>query len=250
MRHIFVINPTSGKGHWLPGFRESVEAAAAETGIEAEIYADFGKDEMIDFVRETARSGAPVRFYACGGDGTIYSVVNASFGCRNVQIAAIPFGSGNDFIRLFGKKEELQEVKRHINGTPHWIDAIECGGEIAINQCSMGLDAEVCAKQASFKKIPWMSGEFAYTASLLYCITKRFHNTFTIQIDDEPPVTGAFVFALGGNSRWYGGGYKGCPLALPDDGLLDCITVRKEFGRLKLISLIGKYKRGEHLGWR
>jgi diacylglycerol kinase family enzyme len=86
-------------------------------------------------------------------------------------------------------------------------------------------------------------------SSDLYCLLRRFNNRFTIQVDDREPISGEFLFALGGNSRWYGGGYKGCPRALPDDGLLDCITVRRAFGRLKLISLIGKYKRGEHLGW-
>ncbi|MDR3314846.1 MAG: hypothetical protein LBS96_10415 [Oscillospiraceae bacterium] len=249
MRHIFIINPFAGKKNWLATFQKNLDGVVAAAGIEAEIYAEPGKEAMEQYIRDLARSGEEIRFYACGGDGTIYSVVNASYGCKNVQIAAIPFGSGNDFIRLFGTKEGLQDVRRHINGTPHWIDAIACGDEIAVNQCSMGLDAEVCAKQASFKKIPWMSGEFAYTASLLYCVLRRLNSRFTVQVDDHPPVSAPFLFALGGNSRWYGGGYKGCPLALPDDGWMDCITVQKDFGLLRLLSLIGYYKKGEHLTW-
>ncbi|MDR0530658.1 MAG: hypothetical protein LBG83_01130 [Oscillospiraceae bacterium] len=262
MRHVFAINPYSGKGSGITELPAQISAACAEAGIVPELYNKPDKEGMLRFVREAARTATeeePVRVYACGGDGTLYCVVNATWGCPHVQIAAVPFGSGNDFIRLFGVKEELQDIRLHINGTPHWIDAIDCESilpetgesvhEIAINQCSMGLDAEVCAKQAAFKKLPWMTGEFAYTASSLYCITQRFHSEFTVQIDDQPPVKGPFLFALGGNSRWYGGGYKGCPRALPDDGLLDCIVVRKEFGRLKLLSLLGKYKNGEHLSW-
>ena len=57
------------------------------------------------------------------------------------------------------------------------------------------------------------------------------------------------LFALCGNSRWYGGGYMGAPKAIPDDGLLDFIIVRKTVGRLKLAGLINAYKRGEHLDW-
>ena len=249
MRHIFIINPFAGKGKWLEPLKAEIASAAAEAGIEAEIYAEPGKEAMESYIRAQAQSGEAIRFYACGGDGTIYNVVNCTWGCKNAQIAAIPFGSGNDFIRIFGTKQELQQVARHINGTPHRIDAIQCGEEIAINQCSMGLDAEVCAKQADFKKIPWMSGEFAYTASLIYCIFRRLKNHFTVQIDDGEPVSGPFLFALGGNSRWYGGGYKGCPLALMDDGRMDCITVRREFGVLKMLTLIGGYKKGQHLGW-
>ena len=41
----------------------------------------------------------------------------------------------------------------------------------------------------------------------------------------------------------------GAPKAVPDDGLLDFIIVRKTVGRLKLAGLINAYKRGEHLDW-
>ena len=120
---------------------------------------------------------------------------------------------------------------------------------MAINQCSMGLDAEVCAKQAYFKKLPGVGGEFAYTMSLFYCLFRRLNSEFKIIVDDEKTVEGKMLFALCANSRWYGGGYKGAPKAVPDDGLLDFILVRKTVGRLKLAGLVGKYKRGEHLTW-
>jgi diacylglycerol kinase family enzyme len=250
MRHVFIINPFAGKGTDPDKIRSDIRAAADACGINAEIYDKPGLEEMQAYLKSVAESGAPVRVYACGGDGTLYQAVNATWGHPNVEIAAVPYGSGNDFIRLFGTKEELQDVKRHINGSVHEIDAIECDGEIAINQCSMGLDAEVCAKQAAFKKMPLMKGDAAYTASLLYCVIARFNSTnFTIQIDDNEPVNGKFLFALGGNSKWYGGGYMGCPKAELDDGLLDCVMVRRDFGRLKAISLIGVYKKGEHLSW-
>ena len=39
------------------------------------------------------------------------------------------------------------------------------------------------------------------------------------------------------------------PKALTYDGLLDFIIVKKQGIRLKLLPLINKYKRGEHLDW-
>jgi hypothetical protein len=62
--------------------------------------------EGIEYVKNRAASGEEIRFYACGGDGTLYDVVNGAFGFKNVQVAVIPLGSGNDFIRLFGTKDE------------------------------------------------------------------------------------------------------------------------------------------------
>lgn len=39
------------------------------------------------------------------------------------------------------------------------------------------------------------------------------------------------------------------PLALPEDGLLDFVIVEAGVSRIKLTSLLNKYKRGEHLDW-
>ena len=39
------------------------------------------------------------------------------------------------------------------------------------------------------------------------------------------------------------------PKAYPDDGLLDFIIVESKLSRLKLATLLNKYKRGEHLDW-
>jgi len=246
MRHIFVINPFSGKGNWLEDLLAGIDAACAEAGITPEICKE-DKEGMLACMREAAESGGPVRIYACGGDGTIFCAVNATYGHKNVQIAAVPYGSGNDFIKLFGTKDDLRDIRRHIHGTPHWIDAVECGEDVSVNIVSMGLDAEVNALQAKTKKIPLVGGAAGYNLAMLGCLPKKFYSKFTVQIDDDAPVTGEFAFAIGGNSRWYGGGFKACPKALPDDGLMDCVTVRKAINKLKLISMIGDFKKGSYL---
>ena len=186
---------------------------------------------------------------ACGGDGTLFEVVNACACKENAEVAAFPLGSGNDFIRIFGDKKDLRNVADHVNGTVMDFDLIKCGDQYAINQCSMGIDAEVCAKQAHFKKFPLLTGETAYTAALLYCFIGKMKSRFTITIDDGEPFTQDVLFCVGANSRWYGGGYMAAPKALTYDGLLDFIIVKKQGIRLKLLPLINKYKRGEHLDW-
>lgn len=51
------------------------------------------------------------------------------------------------------------------------------------------------------------------------------------------------LFCVGANSRWYGGGFKAAPLAVPDDGVLDFIVVEKKNGRLKLLTLLPNTKK-------
>lgn len=247
MKHVFIINPVAGKGKAVARIENEIRDFCTKAQLDYIVHITQSKEESIAYVRSIAQNGEHTRFYACGGDGTLYCVVNACFGYKNTEIAVLPLGSGNDFVRILGKKEDLLNVEVQVKGTPTEFDVIKCGDKIAVSQCSMGVDAEICAKQGSFKKIPFFTGEFAYTAALLYCIMKKINNTFTVSVDDAPPVTKKVLFALCGNSKWYGGGYKGAPLAKPDDGLLDCIVVEKRCGRLGLLKLVGPYKAGEHL---
>ncbi|MCL2532360.1 MAG: hypothetical protein FWE40_09480 [Oscillospiraceae bacterium] len=246
MRHVFVVNPCSGKKNDPALVVQGIRDACAAAGIVPEIYAEHNCEGMMQFMRDAAQSGDPVRIYACGGDGTLYCAVNATYGHRNVQIAVVPYGSGNDFIRLFGEKELLRDISRHIHGTPHWIDAIESGEDVGVNIVSMGFDAEVNDKQTQLKKLPLISGKTAYLLAVLYCLPRKIFNRFTVTIDDGQPVTSDFMFAIGGNCRWYGGGFQPCPTAMPDDGLMDCVTIEKEKGRLWMLMNINTYKRGGH----
>lgn len=250
MKHIFVINPAAGQGKALDFIKPKIEEVCKKFDLDYELYITQKQGDGIDFCRERAKSGEKIRFYACGGDGTIYEVVNGSFGYKNVEVAVIPLGSGNDFIRLFGTKEEFLVLEDVINGVPVEFDVIKCDDEIAINQCSMGMDAEVCAMQGKIKKLPLVTGEGAYYIGCLYAIVKKFKNRFTYTFDNGESFTDDVLFCFAGNSRWYGGGFKAAPLALPDDGLLDFVLVKAAFSRLKLVSLLNKYKRGEHLDWK
>ncbi|MBR2731100.1 MAG: diacylglycerol kinase family lipid kinase [Clostridia bacterium] len=249
MKHIFVINPAAGQGKALDFIRPKIDWVCKKYDLEYEIYITEKKGDGIEYAQNRCKSGEKLRFYACGGDGTIYEIANGIFGYDNAEFAAIPLGSGNDFIRLFGTKEDFLVLEDQVNGVPVQLDVIKCGNEIAVNQCSMGMDAEVCAMQGKIKKLPLVTGEGAYYIGCLYALASKFKNRFTIQIDDQEPFTRDCLFCVAGNSRWYGGGFMAAPLAQPDDGLLDFIIVESKLTRVKLTSLLNKYKRGEHLDW-
>lgn len=245
MKHYFIVNPVSGKGKAAKAYIPVIEKYIRENNLDAEIYVTKAFRDGQKYVEEIAKKGEPVRFYSCGGDGTIYEVVNGCYKYPNCEIACIPLGSGNDFIRLFGSDTDLD---KHVNGVPTKLDLIFTEGKVAINQCSMGIDAEVCAKQSEFKKLPLVSGEAAYDLSLLYCMAGKLKSEFKVTIDGEV-FEDTFLFCYVGNSRWYGGGYKAAPLADPADGLIDVVMIKLDRSRLKLLPLISKYKAGEHLDW-
>lgn len=245
MKHIFVVNPVAGKGKAANAYISTIENYIKENNLDAEIYVTKAPRDGMQYVEEIAKKGEDVRFYSCGGDGTLYEVVNGCYKYPNCQIANIPLGSGNDFCRLFGKNTNLAD---HINGIPMKLDLIETDGVVAINECAMGLDSEICIRQTSYKKLPMVNGELAYTLAALGCIAKgKTKNHFKITIDDKEAFEDDYLFCYIGNSRWYGGGYKAAPDAMPNDGFIDCVMVRSDRSALKLLPLIPLYKKGEHL---
>lgn len=246
MRHIFIINPHAGKGKAASVLKPQIEEYCQAANLDYTIEMSPTTEESNKFIREVASSGEQVRFYACGGDGTLFEVVNAVYPHKNAEVAVIPMGSGNDFIRLFGDKDSFRDIDAQVNGTAIELDLIKYENWVAINQCSMGLDAEVCAKQSYFKKIPFMTGEMSYVAALIYCFLRKIKNEFTVSIDGGPAKKMTVLFCVSGNSRWYGGGFKAAPHALPDDGGLDFVVVEKTVHRYKLFPLVSLYKNGDH----
>ena len=205
MKHLFIINPVCGKGISFERCSDGIVECMKAEGIEDyEIHVTKAPRDGYEYAKAQVEKGDHIRVYACGGDGTLYEVVNACACHANAEVAAFPLGSGNDFIRIFGDKKSLRNVADHVKGTPMKFDVIKCGDEYAINQCSMGIDAEICAKQAYFKKLPLLSGEAAYTAALLFCFIGKMKSRFTITIDDDEPFTSDVLFCVGANSRWYG----------------------------------------------
>ena len=113
MKHLFMINPMSGKGKGADMIIPKIKEALAKRELDSEIYVSKSAQAACDYAKAQAAKGEPIRVYACGGDGTIFDIVNAIYGYKNAEFAAIPLGSGNDFIRLFGTKEQfLDELKK------------------------------------------------------------------------------------------------------------------------------------------
>lgn len=248
MKHVFIINPAAGKGKAESMIRPEVEKAAKERNIDYEIVVTKSSDDAKQKCKTLAQSGEHIRIYACGGDGTVCDVVNAIYGYDNIEFAVIPLGSGNDFTRFFGSREAFTDIAGQLEGTAVKIDAIKCGDFIAVNQCSMGFDAEVCIKQGTFKKMPVFTGETAYMAALVNCLFSKRSSHLRITIDDKDVYDGNFIFAYCGNGRFYGGGFQPGPYALPDDGYLDFSIIR-EMKFFKFLSKIGEYKEGKHYPW-
>lgn len=247
MHNLFIINPNAGKRDFINRLVNEIEEYFSKhTNETYEIKICHEKNDATITAKQEAQKGKEVRIFACGGDGTTCNVLNGIAGYQNVQLGIIPKGTGNDFLKSFGDISSFYSVQKQMSGSVIKVDAIKAGEYYALNQASMGMDAAVCYHKSKIGNLPFVKGQGAYIISLLYSFLFSLNHTLTVQIGEESPVTDKYLFAIGANGKYCGGGFKSAPDALVSDGQLDCLTV-KSVSRLKIISLLSKYSKGQHI---
>lgn len=242
---VFIVNPTAGKKRNLQAVLSLIEDFASSHS-NAKVILTKARQDATNLAKTIAESGEKVRIIACGGDGTLNEVLNGIVGYDNVELGCIPAGSGNDFIKSFGTKENFLDLKAQVNGNSKRIDIIKANDRYAINICSIGLDAKIGANMIRFKRIPLITGALAYNLSIFYSLFSKISTDITIKIDDYKEISGEFLFALAANGRYYGGSYMGAPMAVYDDGLLDFVLI-KTVSRLKVVEFLDRYNKGTHI---
>lgn len=250
MRHIFIINPAAGKTDSTQELRKQIHSLKTQDSVE--VYITKGPGDARHKAQVEASVGDEIRIYSCGGDGTANEVLSGIAGHKNCALGIIPLGSGNDFVRAFEPlvREDFLDVQRMIDGEEKQIDLMECSGNYSMNVMSVGFDAAVAKNVDKFKRIPFVSGSLAYKISIVYCLfTKRKHKV-KILLDGKPfdkaDYDNTTLLAIGGNGRFYGGGFKAAPLADLSDGYMDFVH-SNTLSVFKFVRMISKYRKGEHI---
>ena len=244
MIHLFIINPAAGSHDRTAEYTQAIETQCGQRQLDYRIAVSQGPGECSRIAREAAQSGEEYRIYACGGDGTLNEVVQGAAGYDNVAITVFSGGSGNDFVKIFDDPQAFFELSRLLDAQEDTFDLIRCNDDIALNICSVGLDARIGTDVANYKRLPLLSGFRAYAASTVVNVIKGIQEHYVVQIDGQT-IDGRQTMICACNGRFYGGGFNPVPEADPADGLLDVLIV-KGISRLKVAGVVGKYKAGRY----
>ncbi|MEG2323827.1 MAG: diacylglycerol kinase family protein [Anaerovoracaceae bacterium] len=256
MKNIFLINPSAGKGG---GGRiaEKIKEAAKGLSIKVEIYETTGVGDGEKYVRFLCQSRTDhqvLRFFACGGDGALSEVINGSFGYENVEVGCIPLGTGNDYVRNYGHPEDFLSIKGQLTGCSMDSDLIRYDQVIdgnlveryCVNMFNIGFDCNVVDLTRKVKQWPLIGGSLAYLVSVGIILIKKKGAELTVYSEDEMVFDGKMLLIAIGNGCYCGGGIKGVPKAILDDGLMDVSLIRN-MSRRCFIKLFPKYTKGVHL---
>lgn len=246
MKHLFIINPVAGKGKallLLPEIERIFFTLKEEYIIEISKY----QGHATEIVKRYVEKGV-YRVYSVGGDGTLNEILNGMIN-SNSSLAVIPGGSGNDFFRSINKGNGIKDIFfRTIIGSEKVIDIAKVNERYFLNISSVGFDAETAFNARLIKRIPFISGSFAYILGILITVIKNKKYNVNITHDNKN-YNGKILLAAIANGRYYGGGILPAPEAILDDGKLD-ICIVKAIGRFKILILLHKYMKGKHTGMK
>ena len=245
MKHLFIINPGAGgiKGQLDEKERE-IRKFADCLRDPFELYRTKAPLDALHKVTREAETADMLYVYACGGDGTLNECVNGAVKRANVAVTHYPCGTGNDFIRMFGKEDmqKFRDLRTLAGGEVRPLDVIDCNGRYGLNICSVGVDARIGADVHKYSGIPIIGGATGYIVSLVVNLIKGVTRDFRISVEDVV-LDGKFTLVCACNGRFYGGGFNPIPDAMPDDGVLDFL-ITNPVSRLKFIMVVGKYAKG------
>ena len=168
MRHIFIINPAAGKKDGRQRVYAMAEKLKRDHNLDVECMLTKSSGHATMLTRAIAETGEPVRFYACGGDGTVNEIANGIAGFPNAAMTCIPIGTGNDFLKNFGKDAEplFLDAENLWNGDVTPLDLIDCNGKYCLTIACTGIDARIAESVHEFGASPMLSGRGSYLASV------------------------------------------------------------------------------------
>lgn len=199
-----------------------------------------GPGHATELAQKAAQAGVE-RVVALGGDGTVHEIVNGLAGSP-ISLGIIPAGTGNDFCRTLELPKRPLEALTAINSQSiRRIDLPRANGHYYINVAGIGFDAEVAGEVNRRYKA---GGPLAYLLGIFSVLPRYSPAPLRLTLDDLV-IEQTCLLVAAGNGRYYGGGLKICPEAIPDDGLFDVI-VGGDLGKLETVALLPRVFMGTH----
>ncbi len=256
MKYYFLINPAAGKGNDPEAVKEQIRKSSEATGKDVIIYETRSVGDAENYVRDilSKEHEEELVFIACGGDGTFNEVLNGCMGAPNAICSVSPMGTGNDFVRNFPEGIDFTDLDSLLKGEVIRCDAIEYSGvmdgEFKVRYCgnmfNIGFDCNVVDKTRELKTKPMVGGSFAYLLGVASTLIKKKGADLKVIADGKVLCDGPILLTSIANGSYCGGGVMSNPYANVQDGEID-ISVIRDLGRIRFITLFPKYQKGTHL---
>ncbi|XP_010508063.1 PREDICTED: sphingoid long-chain bases kinase 2, mitochondrial-like [Camelina sativa] len=260
---VFVVNPQGANGRTAKEWKKLLPYLRSRLGKDCNVCESLttGPSHAIDITREAIRDGADA-VIAVGGDGTLHEVVNGFFwegkpvssfnseASHSTALGLIPLGTGSDFARTFGwNNDPCEAVDRIAKGMRSRVDVgvidSKEGRDLHyfINVADVHLSAKAGFYASKYKKF----GNLCYVIGALQAFMGHDNQDMRIRVNGGewelyPQVTALCV----GNAKYFGGGMKITPNAVPGNGNFE-VVVLQDFKWYDFVLNLHKLYNGTHL---
>ncbi len=242
MTHIFMVNPFAGAQTFADDLRTKLSTIKGLDYFVFNIrYAGY-ETALVKKIQHIFE-GEKLRFYCCGGSGTMRNMLNGFEDLSETEIAFFPCGLTNDFLKMFGKEEKrFHDIEELIDGDVIQVDYIKSNYGVSLNSLSTGLDSNCLVKMSDFRVMRMFGNDVPYLLATLYSIFVSKNKEYEVILDNGIEI-GKFTEIFIGNGRVFGGNMYFAEETCVDDGrgFYRIVGDRNGFNRLKvLLALIGK----------
>jgi signal transduction histidine kinase/diacylglycerol kinase family enzyme/DNA-binding NarL/FixJ family response regulator len=238
LKHLFVINPKSfPERKEMNAFCENVKDILGDAAsIIISRYPRYATSKVNSYLSEKTKKGEKVRVYAVGGDGILFDCLSGVLQYPESELASVPYGNANDFLRAFGSENApvFRDIKLLSQSPSVSTDVFRCGANMALVNAAIGLEGSSILVTASMAKklakIPFLR-KLIPTLYILGAVVVLFDKKlrsqyYQITLDDVD-YSGEYIDINIGNCYGNGGSNASNPYAMPDDGYLDAIFIKK-----------------------
>ena len=213
----------------------SLSQIQSEHGDQVQVHVTESEEHSALLTQQLIEQGA-FRIAAAGGDGVINVVADAILrrNRRNVTLAVLPSGTGNDYARSLGLPlSPVEAVPGAITDSPALLDVFELDfsehpgspalSRFGVNMLAGGNTGEYTKQLTDDVKQQW--GAFCFLRGAIGVLQNLEVFPLEVQFDDEPPLKVNALNLFVANGRCAGAGLNVAANALLDDGWLDAVVV-------------------------
>ncbi|MBQ1256327.1 MAG: diacylglycerol kinase family lipid kinase [Clostridia bacterium] len=216
-----LVNPISGGGKAEKALSD-IEAFLKQENKDYVIRKTHKPGEATDIAKNAVKSGHEAIIVA-GGDGTMSEVLSG-ISASGVSVIFAPCGTGNDFVKCMDiPADPLKAVIKQFSSPLRRLDYATVNGRAFLNVCGAGFDVEVLRRLEKYRTR--MSGMKAYLFALKDALKYYKPIECMISVDDGPYEKKSLCIFAMANGKYFGGGMKVSPDAVPYDGYLNLVMV-------------------------
>lgn len=187
---------------------------------------------------------------ALGGDGIIHEVANGLMRIPEKSrpaLGVIPVGSGNDYARTLGMAGVPEDACRQLSSAcPRALDLGCANGEYFTETLSFGVDAAIALDTMERRQRAGKSSPLLYMRSGVDQLTHHLKELpYSASFDGAQTEGQSITFAVQIGPT-YGGGFRICPDARPDDGFFDICIAHPPAGVIRALHVFFRAKSGTH----